>query len=53
MKPARKLGQNDMWIAACAAAFGAHLVTTDRDVDHLTPEFIERTKVDPHSGAII
>lgn len=53
MKPARPLGQNDMWIAACAATYGAHLVTTDHDFDHLTPRFITRTKIDPHSGKVL
>lgn len=53
VKPARRMGQNDMWIAACAAAYGAHLVTSDNDFDHLTPRFLDRIKVDPHTGAIL
>lgn len=53
VKPARPLGQNDMWIAASAAAFEAHLVTTDHDFDHLAPRFIERTKIDAHTGDVI
>lgn len=50
VKPARPLGQNDMWIAACGAAYGAHLVTTDKDFDHLTPRFLPRTRIDPAGG---
>lgn len=53
VKPARPLGQNDMWIAACAATYDAVLVTSDNDFDHLTPRFIERIKVDAHTGAVV
>jgi tRNA(fMet)-specific endonuclease VapC len=52
VKPARPLGQNDMWIAATAAAYDAHLVTTDTDFDHLTPRFIRRTRIDPRTGEV-
>jgi len=52
-KPARPFGQNDTWIAASCSAYGAHLVTTDRDFDHLTPRFIERTRVDGRTGEIL
>ena len=52
-KPARPLGQNDMWIAACASVYQAHLVTADHDFDHLVPRFIERTKVDARTGEIL
>ena len=41
----RKLGDNDLWIAATAAATGAHLVTTDADFDPLHPAHIRRTIV--------
>lgn len=34
-KPARKMGQNDMWIAATAIASKATIITTDTDFDHL------------------
>lgn len=53
VKPARPLGQNDMWIAACAATYDAVLVTSDNDFDHLTPRYIQRIKVDAHSGAVL
>ena len=44
----RALGHNDLWIAATAAATGAHLVTTDADFDALSPLHISRTKVAEH-----
>jgi predicted nucleic acid-binding protein len=37
----RSMGKNDIWIAAAAYKTGARLVTTDRDFDHLQPNFIE------------
>ncbi|MCK4304746.1 MAG: PIN domain-containing protein [Candidatus Eisenbacteria sp.] len=48
---ARKLDQNDMWIAATAASLGAHLLTTDSDFDHLAGEFIHLVRVDSRTGA--
>lgn len=39
----RTLGHNDLWIAATAAATGAHLITTDSDFDPLDPNHIRRT----------
>lgn len=41
----RTIGHNDLWIAATAAATGAHLVTTDADFDPLHPERIRRTMI--------
>lgn len=52
VKPARPLGQNDMWIAACASVYDAHVVTADLDFDHLSPRFIRRTRVNSHTGEI-
>jgi tRNA(fMet)-specific endonuclease VapC len=52
VKPARPIGQNDMWIAACASVYQAHLITSDHDYDHLVPDFIRRIKVDPRTGEI-
>jgi tRNA(fMet)-specific endonuclease VapC len=43
----RTLGQNDLWIAATAAATGAHLITTDQDFDPLHPGRIRRTIIPP------
>lgn len=50
VKPARRMGQNDMWIAATAAALSAVLVTTDGDFDHLVPGFFQCVKVDARTG---
>ena len=43
----RKMGKNDVWIAATAAVTGATLLTTDRDFDHLVPRFLKRDWIDP------
>jgi tRNA(fMet)-specific endonuclease VapC len=43
----RKMGKNDVWIAATAAVTGATLLTTDRDFDHLAPRFLNRDGIDP------
>lgn len=39
----RTVAHNDLWIAATAAATGAHLITTDHDFDPLHPQYIRRT----------
>jgi tRNA(fMet)-specific endonuclease VapC len=41
--------QNDLWIAATAAATGAVVLTTDRDFDVLHPSRIQREWIDPQS----
>lgn len=41
--------QNDLWIAAAAAATGAVVLTTDPDFDVLHPASIQREWVDPKS----
>lgn len=46
---ARNMGKNDLWIAACAKASGATLLTTDKDFDHLGPETLTVEYVDPLS----
>jgi tRNA(fMet)-specific endonuclease VapC len=38
---ARKMGKNDLWIAATASALDVTLITTDGDFDHLSPDFIK------------
>lgn len=43
----RPIGENDAWIAATAHATGALLLTTDRDFDALTPDFLARDWIDP------
>ena len=39
--------QNDIWIAATTVATGAHLLTTDKDFDPLSPTHLDRTWIDP------
>ena len=43
------MGKNDLWIAATAHATGACLLTTDRDFDQLSPQFLNREWLDPSS----
>jgi len=50
VSPARPMGQNDKWIAACAAATQANLLTTDKDFDPLHPTFLNRSFIDPDTG---
>ena len=35
LRPARKMGKNDLWIAATAHVTRAALLSTDRDFEHL------------------
>lgn len=42
---ARKMGKNDLWIAATASALDVTLITTDGDFDHLAPDFIDVIKI--------
>lgn len=46
---ARNMGKNDLWIAACAKAAGATLLTTDKDFSHLSAQLLEVEYVDPLS----
>ena len=39
----RRMGKNDVWIAATASVAGAMLMTTDGDLDHLHPVHLTRT----------
>lgn len=49
-KAGTRMGQqNDLWIAATAAATGAVVLTTDRDFDPLHPAHIQREWVDPET----
>jgi tRNA(fMet)-specific endonuclease VapC len=45
----RKMGQNDMWIAATALHAGLPLITTDKDFDHLDGRLIRVHWIDPKS----
>jgi tRNA(fMet)-specific endonuclease VapC len=42
------VGDNDVWIAATAAAAGAVLLTTDRDFDLMHDRFLTRVYFDPN-----
>lgn len=42
---AKKMGKNDLWIAATAFAIGVSLMTTDGDFDHLDGKLINVIKV--------
>jgi tRNA(fMet)-specific endonuclease VapC len=46
----KKMGQNDMWIAATALHTGLPLITTDKDFNHLDRRLIQVHWVDPSSG---
>jgi tRNA(fMet)-specific endonuclease VapC len=46
----KRMGKNDLWIAASAAVTGAILMTTDTDFDHLHPQKIQRIWIDPAMG---
>jgi len=41
------MGKNDLWIAACAKAAGATLLTTDNDFTHLIPDHLDGEVIDP------
>jgi tRNA(fMet)-specific endonuclease VapC len=43
----KKMGQNDMWIAATAFHVGLPLITTDKDFNHLDGRLIQVHWVDP------
>ena len=43
----RKMGQNDMWIAATALMSGLSLITTDKDFNHLNGRVLTVHWVDP------
>jgi predicted nucleic acid-binding protein len=42
-----RMGKNDIWIAAAANVTGAMVVTTDKDFDHLQPDFLTVHWIDP------
>lgn len=41
------MGKNDLWIAASAIETESVLLTTDRDVDHLSPMHLKLWWLDP------
>lgn len=42
---ARKMGKNDLWIAATSSTLNIPLITCDGDFDHLNETFLELIKV--------
>ncbi len=42
----RRMGKNDLWIAAVASVQGAVLVTTDQDFDHLRATMVKVERID-------
>lgn len=42
---AKKMGKNDLWIAATASALNIPLITSDGDFDHLDSTFIRLIKI--------
>jgi tRNA(fMet)-specific endonuclease VapC len=49
----RKMGQNDMWIAATALVTGMPLITTDKDFNHLHGRVITVHWIDPTLGKAV
>jgi tRNA(fMet)-specific endonuclease VapC len=41
VRSGRKMGKNDLWIAATARVLGAKILTTDRDFDDISPNLVE------------
>jgi tRNA(fMet)-specific endonuclease VapC len=42
----RRMGKNDLWIAAVASVQSAVIVTTDQDFDHLNPNLVKVELID-------
>jgi len=47
----RTVSDNDVWIAACASAADATLLTTDRDFDPLAGQHLNCVWIDPRNPA--
>lgn len=45
-KLGRKIGKNDLWIAAVAAVQGAVILTTDKDIDDLHPTLVRVERIE-------
>ncbi len=50
LQTGRKMGKNDLWIAATARASGLTLLTTDHDFDHLQKTWIDLVWIDPNTS---
>lgn len=51
-KLGRRMGKNDLWIAALAAVQNAVVVTTDQDFDHLNPQLVAVERIDVATLAV-
>jgi predicted nucleic acid-binding protein len=49
----RKIGKNDLWIAAVAHVAQASLMTTDGDFDHLKNSHLDLIRIDQQTGQTI
>lgn len=49
----KKIGKNDLWIAATAKVTEASLLTTDKDFDPLREQLPNLVLVDPDTGEIL
>jgi tRNA(fMet)-specific endonuclease VapC len=49
-KRGRGVGQNDLWIAACASALDAVLLTTDKDFEPLPESLLRQRWYDPDAS---
>ena len=47
---ATNIGQNDLWIAACAKAAGLAVLTSDKDFDRIPSDMVRVIKVHPKTG---
>ena len=48
----RNMGKNDVFIAATSSAFGLTLLTTDKDFDHLSHEYLKLEYIDLSEGEV-
>jgi tRNA(fMet)-specific endonuclease VapC len=49
----RRMGKNDLWIAAVAHITKAALLTTDDDFDHLDGSYLTLIPIDPDTGKTV
>jgi len=42
----KNMGKNDLWIAATASIYNMNLITTDKDFEHLSPNFLTLNYID-------
>jgi len=40
------MGKNDLWIAATSTVYNLELITTDKDFDHLSDEYLKLKYID-------